>query len=161
LGKNHNDKEDNKKHPFNNDIQTCCACGDCCLIHQQFTLEERFNFNQETTVTIYEANAFVPACTPGQPSGDAGITQQEPVFTFPFGTVIAFNNGITAFDFKVVGENGEEDAITKTVFPGARVAISGLIQRVDAIYPPSPCRTLFDFDIFLAPPDPITPPAPV
>lgn len=52
------------------------------MIHQQFTLEETFNFNQETTVTVYGAAGYEPACTPGQPSGNT-LTSG---LAFPFGT---------------------------------------------------------------------------
>lgn len=146
-------RPNNKKNPFHNNIQVCCDCGDCCLIHQQFTIEQNPILQQQTTVAVYEANEYEPACTPGTSNGDPTVQQTGTVL--PFGTVIASNNGINAFDFTVFAENGE-DFITKTVQPGTQVAISGVTSRVTATYlPVDPIRALFQFDLFLYPPDPV------
>ncbi|QED46319.1 hypothetical protein [Cytobacillus dafuensis] len=141
-------KNDKAKNPFHNDIQSCCKCGDCCLIHQQFTLKHKFNFPQETTVTVYEANGYEPACTPGASNGEAAV--QQTGFVLPFGTILAINNGVNAFDVQVIGENFE-DAIIHTIHPGTQVGITGVFQRVNAIYPTDPVRAAFQFDLFLFP----------
>ena len=110
------------------------------------------DFSVETVVPVYEANGFEPACTPGQ-SGAGVVTVQATGTAFPFGTLIVSNIGENAFNVTVVAEN-EDDSITQAVPPGAQIAISGIIRRVDVLVPPNPMRALFHFDLFLFPPAP-------
>ncbi|MDQ1143716.1 hypothetical protein QE429_000543 [Bacillus sp. SORGH_AS 510] len=132
MGKD-KDKDEKKKHfsnPFNNEIQLCCDCGGCCLVHQQFTIEEDLPASQfPGTLTVFEANSYEPSCVPGQVGPCLGAAETEqteviitqvPLRTLPFGTVIARNIGNFAFDFTLVGTDTEEDVITKTVPPGLR-----------------------------------------
>ncbi len=100
MGKDKNEKGKNRTNPFNNAIQLCCSCGGCCLVHQQFTIEEDLPASQPGTLTVYEANPYEPACIPGSCGPCAGDSeeveasiQKASLLTLPFGTVIARNIG--------------------------------------------------------------------
>ncbi|NKE07830.1 hypothetical protein [Mesobacillus selenatarsenatis] len=153
-------KNHSAKKPFNNDIQICCDCGDCCLVHQQFTLEQNVNFDEETTVQVYDAGGYQSACIPGQSGADEETIQQETVRAFPFGTLIVSNAGDNPFDLEVV-QADLDDTFNATVFPGADVAFTGVIREVNVTTPVDPIRAFFHFDIFLLPVDPILPPNPI
>lgn len=141
-------------NPFNNNIQTCCTCGDCCLINQQFTLRENINSNTAGEIVIYSANEFDTACSPG---GGQEATTQQIGSLLPFGSVIARNIGQNSFSYRVVPRDADP-VITRTVPPGASVAItSSSIRSVELILPGDPIRALFNFNIFFAPNDPIAP----
>lgn len=149
MGDRHKNKENN---PFQKDIQPCCDCGHCCLLHQQFSLEQRLErLERRETIHVYEANGYEPACIPGQPTGE--VTLKQFGTTFPFGTLIVSNEGENAFDVQVSIEG--DDDINRTVQPGVQVAISGVIRRVDAIFPPNPVRAFFHFDLYFFPPSTI------
>ncbi|MEH7302803.1 hypothetical protein [Neobacillus drentensis] len=85
----------------------------------------------------------------------AEVAIQQLAFTLPFGTVIAHNIGNFPFDFTLVGTNTEDDVITKTVPPGAQVALSGVVRRVDLQFPSDPIHALFNFYLFFIPPNPV------
>ena len=164
MGKDKDDKKKHHSNPFNNEIQLCCDCGGCCLVHQQFTIEEDLPASQlPGTLTVFEANPYEPACVPGQGGPCLGVADteqaevaiQQLAFTLPFGTVIAHNIGNFPFDFTLVGTNTEDDVITKTVPPGAQVALSGVVRRVDLQFPSDPIHALFNFDLFFIPPNPV------
>ncbi|MDR6121116.1 hypothetical protein QFZ87_000713 [Bacillus sp. SLBN-46] len=165
MGKDKDDKKKHHSNPFNNEIQLCCDCGGCCLVHQQFTIEEDLPASQfPGTLTVFEANSYEPACVPGQVGpclgaaetelADVVITQVQ-LRTLPFGTVIARNIGNFAYDVTLVGTDTEDDVITKTVPPGAQVALSGVVRRVDLQIPSDPIHALFNFDLFFIPPNPV------
>lgn len=127
----------------------CVECGCCPLIHRSFTLEKSVNPTVSTTIPVLEAPGWIPACIPGQ------AENEEPSGTaFPFGTLIVSNVGANPFDVAITGPDNDID-FTATVIPGAQVAFTGVIQRVDAILPPNPCHALFHFDLFQYPPNPV------
>lgn len=122
-------------------------CGNCCLIHEQFTLNIIKNrTSQPRTDVIYVANQF-RRC----PSQEVEATLNGSIY--PFGTIVTRNLSAVPVNFIVYGDVEEETSMI--VQPNSEVAVTlSAISAVEVNYPTDPIRLLFTFDIF-HPGDPI------
>ena len=104
-------------------------CGECCLIHQQFTLTENTTITGPTRIYMAPDVLFAPEN--------------------PFGTVTVSNCGNTPLTvvFKTL------NATNGIVVPaGGQLAVTGSIKQIDIAAPTSnPTRVcaVFSFDLFL------------
>ena len=107
-------------------------CGECCLIHQQFTLTENIIVTAPGLIDIYNApdNLFRNGS--------------------PFGTVIVSNCGCTPLIVRIVSA---ATTTTVTVPPKGQYALTGSIVEIDAgptaTTRPIPICAVFTFDLFL------------
>ena len=110
-------------------------CGDCCLIHQQFTLTENTTITGPTRIYMAPDVLFAPEN--------------------PFGTVTVSNCGSTPFTVIFRTASGTNGIV---VPPRGQFAITGSIREID-IEPtnpsprPYPICAVFSFDLFLLLPD--------
>ena len=106
-------------------------CGDCCLIHQQFTLTENFTISVPTRVYMAPDVLFAPQN--------------------PFGTVTVSNCGSTPFTVVFKTDGGTTNGIV--VPPGGQLAVAGAtIVQIDIAPPtsnPTQVCAVFHFDLFL------------
>ena len=118
-------------------------CGDCCLIHQQFTLTENISVIGSTPIKIYRAP-------------DDLFNNES-----PFGTVIVSNCGCTSLTvvFRTEDNGGGTNTNGIIVPPKGQFAITGAIEEIDVAPTnpdpnrPVPICALFTFDLFLLLPD--------
>ena len=127
-------------------------CGECCLVHEKFSLNLVKQATDEPgTEAIFKASEF-QGCSSVQ-NGKARSSSR-----FPFGSILARNLSTVPVNFTVFGDTEEETDMTVQPFSEAAVTLNA-ISAVQVFHPTDPIRLLFVFDIF-HPGDPIIPPNP-
>ncbi len=124
-------------------------CGECCLVHEKFSLNLIKEATDEPrTDTIFKASEFQ-----GCSSVQIGTAQSSS--RFPFGSIFVRNFSEVPVNFTVFGDTEEETDMTVQPFSEAAVTLNA-ISAVQVFHPTDPVRLLFVFDIF-HPVDPIIP----